>query len=312
MNKPKVLAIVGPTASGKSALGMALAQRLRGEIICMDSMQIYKRMDIGTAKPTREDRERIPHHLIDIVEPWEPYTVARYADEAKQEITDIAVRGAVPVLVGGTGFYLQALTQGLYLGGVRSDPEIRGRLKAMAQDAAGRQALHDRLKTIDPVTAEKLHPNDITRVSRALEVYELTGVPMSAQEQPVFESPFAFCLLGVTVERSLLYRRINARVDAMLADGLMDEVRALLSEGVPANAQAMQGIGYKELVPVLAGTCPLENAAADIKRNTRHYAKRQLTWFRRDEGIRWLDGDEKDRETAALSTAREYLEGTEA
>ena len=306
MSKPKVIVVVGPTASGKSALGMALANHLHGEIVCMDSMQIYRRMDIGTAKPTREDRTKVPHHLVDIVEPWEPYTVAKYADDAKRVIMEITARGAFPILVGGTGFYLQALTQGLHLGGVRSDPEIRTRLKAMAQDAQGKQKLYGRLTAIDPVTAKKLHPNDITRVSRALEVYELTGVPMSAQEQPAFESPFTFCLLGVAMERSQLYRRINTRVDAMMADGLADEVKALLEEGVSPGAQAMQGIGYKELVPVITGTYPLENAVSDIQRNSRHYAKRQLTWFRRDEQIQWLYGDEKTREAAARSIVRAF------
>ena len=272
----------------------------------MDSMQIYRRMDIGTAKPTREDRAKVPHHLVDIVEPWEPYTVAKYADDAKRVIMEITARGAFPILVGGTGFYLQALTQGLHLGGVRSDPEIRTRLKAMAQDAQGKQKLYDRLTAIDPVTAKKLHPNDIPRVSRALEVYELTGVPMSAQEQPEFESPFTFCLLGVAMERSQLYRRINTRVDAMMAEGLADEVKALLEEGVSPGAQAMQGIGYKELVPVITGTYPLENAVSDIQRNSRHYAKRQLTWFRHDEQIQWLDGDEKTREAAARSIVRAF------
>ncbi len=308
--KPKVLAIVGPTASGKSALGMALAERLQGEIVCMDSMQIYKRLDIGTAKPTKAEQEQIPHHLVDIAQPWQAYTVARYADDAKRVITQITARGRLPVLVGGTGFYLQALTQGLHLGGVRSDPKVRERLKASARDEQGKRRLHDRLRAVDPATAAKLHPNDITRVSRALEVYELTGVPISDQEQPVFESPFEFCLIGTVMDRQLLYRRINARVDIMIKDGLLGEVEALLAEGVPKDAQAMQGIGYKELLAVMTEQRTLADAVSDIKRNTRHYAKRQLTWFRRDEQIHWLNTAEDTAREQALSIAQAFLEGT--
>ena len=311
MKKPKVIVVVGPTASGKSALGMALAERLQGEIVCMDSMQIYKRMDIGTAKPTRDDQARIPHHLVDVVEPWESYTVAKYAEDTKRTIAEISARGVLPIIVGGTGFYLQALTQGLHLGGVRSDPEVRRRLKDMAQDAQGKQMLYDRLRRIDPVTADRLHSNDITRVSRALEVYELTGVAMSAQEQPVYENPFLFCLLGVTMERSLLYQRINTRVDAMMAGGLRDEVKALLAEGISKDTQAMQGIGYKELLPVFTEDSLLSDAVCNIKRNSRHYAKRQITWFRRDETIHWLNQSETNREAEALSIVRAFREGTE-
>lgn len=312
MNRPKVLAIVGPTASGKSALGMALAERLHGEIVCMDSMQIYKRLDIGTAKATQAERAKIPHHMLDIVEPTETYTVARYAEDAQGILAEITERGALPILVGGTGFYLQALTQGLNLGGVPSDPTVRERLKASAQDEQGKKRLHDRLKEVDPVSAAKLHPNDITRVSRALEVYELTGKPMSAQEQPAYESPFAFCLLGTELERAALYRRINARVDAMMAEGLLQEVQALLNEGVSPSTQSMQGIGYKELVPVLRHRYPMANAVSDIKQNSRHYAKRQLTWFRRSEQIHWLNMVKSSAKTEALAMAEAFLEGIQA
>ncbi len=312
MSKPKALAVVGPTASGKSALGMALARQLYGEIVCMDSMQIYKRMDIGTAKPTQAERATVPHHLVDIVEPGEAYTVARYAEDAQRVMEEITSRGALPILVGGTGFYLQALTQGLTLGGVQSDPQVRERLKAMAQDEEGKRLLHERLRAVDPVTAARLHPNDITRVSRALEVYELTGIAMSAQEQPEFDSPFEIFRIGVAMERSVLYQRIDARVDAMMAQGLLEEVKALLTEDVSPQAQAMQGIGYKELVPVIQGLYPLENAVSDIKRNSRHYAKRQMTWFRRDGQIYWLKPDQDNTEAQALAIARAFWEGTQA
>lgn len=308
--KPKVLCVAGPTASGKSALGMALAGKLKGEIVCMDSMQVYRRMDIGTAKPTAKERAAIPHHLVDIAEPWEPYTAAQYAGDAKRAIMEIAGRGSTPVLVGGTGFYLRALTHGLALGGVKSDPEIRERLKATALDEAGKRKLHDRLREVDPQSADKLHYNDVTRVSRALEVYELTGVPMSRQDQTEFDSPFTFCVFGTDMERGLLYRCIEARVDAMMARGLLHEVKALLKEGVPPQAQAMQGIGYKELVPVLTAGRPLAEAVTEIKRNTRRYAKRQWTWFRRDEGVHWLDMAGQSAQAEALSAAQAFLEGT--
>jgi tRNA dimethylallyltransferase len=312
MTKPKVLCVAGPTASGKSALGMALAGKLRGEIVCMDSMQIYRRMDIGTAKPTPEERARIAHHLVDIIEPWEPYAAAQYAKDAKRAIAEIIGRGNMPVLVGGTGFYLRALTHGLTLGGVRSDPAVRQRLKAVARDEEGKRKLHDMLRAVDPVSAARLHLNDVARVSRALEVYELTGIPLSEQDQQAFDSPFDFCILGTEAERAALYRRIDARVDGMVAAGLPDEVKALLDEGVSPQAQAMQGIGYKELVPVWTEGRPLNDAVTDVKRNSRRYAKRQLTWFRRDERIVWLDMAEETALAKALSAARAFLEGTEA
>ena len=312
MNKPKGLCVAGPTASGKSALGMALADRFHGEIVCMDSMQIYRRMDIGTAKPTAADRAKIPHHLVDIREPDEAYSVAQYADDAKLAIDDIIARGHIPILVGGTGFYLRALTHGLHLGGVPSNPELRENLKAEAADTAGRKRLHDRLKAVDPVSAERLHENDVARVSRALEVYELTGKPLSALEQPAYDSPFEFCILGTDFKRKTLYQRIDARVDRMMADGLLNEVKTLLGEGISPQAQAMQGIGYKELVPVLVHDYPLENGVVDIKRNSRHYAKRQLTWFKRDESIRWLDMAGTDAYTEALDIVQTFLEGKNA
>ena len=213
-------------------------------------------------------------------------------------------------MVGGTGFYLRALTHGLHLGGVRSDPAVRERLKKIARDAEGKRELHSMLRAVDPVSADKLHCNDVARVSRALEVYELTGIPMSNQEQPAFESPFDFCILGTNRDRSLLYRRIDARVDAMMTGGLLDEVKSLLDRDVPIQSQAMQGIGYKELVPVLTAGRSLAGAVTDIKRNSRRYAKRQLTWFRRDGQIHWLDMERETAHDEALSIVRAFLEGT--
>ena len=289
MEKTPVLCVAGPTASGKTALAVRLAKRLDGEIVNMDSMQIYRRMDIGTAKPTPEEREGIPHHLLDIVEPTESFSVAEYAQRAETCHREIVGRGKLPILVGGTGFYLRALTDGLHLGSVPSDPELRERLKDSAADENGKQALFQQLVTIDPDTAARLHPNDVARVSRAVEVYLLTGKPLSQQQNPVQERPFTFCLFGTTLERSELYRRIEKRVDAMMALGLLGEVRALLASGVPPEAQAMQGIGYKELVPVVLDHTPLAEAVTLLKQNTRHYAKRQWTWFNAEKRFQWLD-----------------------
>jgi tRNA dimethylallyltransferase len=287
--KTPVLCVAGPTASGKSALAVKLAKALGGEIVSMDSMQIYRRMDVGTAKPTLTERGGVPHHMLDVAEPAEAFSVAQYAEMAECRIREIYERGRLPILAGGTGFYLRALTDGLALGGVQSDPELRQSLKDSAADEAGKRRLYAQLAEADPATAARLHPNDVGRVSRALEVYRLTGKPMSVQENAPGERPFRFCMVGATLERQALYERIEMRVDAMLAGGLLGEVRSLLESGVPPAAQAMQGIGYKELTPVLLAGAPPAEAVALIKRNTRRYAKRQWTWFNAEKRIRWLD-----------------------
>lgn len=299
-----VVAVVGPTAAGKSALAMAIAQRLNAEIVCMDSMQVYRRMDIGTAKPTAEERRKVAHHLLDVREPTEPFSVSEYASLAQAALRDVAARGKAPLLVGGTGFYLRALMHGLALGGAKGDPALRARLENEALAPDGRQRLHERLRGIDPPTAARLHANDVRRVVRALEVYELTGVPFSQQQNEAADGPFRFHPLGVTLPRETLYERIDHRVDAMLRQGLVEEVRALLDGGVPPEAQSMQGIGYKELVPVLRDGAPLSEAVEAVKRNTRHYAKRQLTWFRGDKQTRWFDAREGE---AALACAEAFL-----
>ncbi|HNW85872.1 MAG TPA: tRNA (adenosine(37)-N6)-dimethylallyltransferase MiaA [Candidatus Limiplasma sp.] len=303
MQKTPVLCIVGPTASGKTALAVQVAQALGGEIISMDSMQIYRRMDIGTAKPTLEERGNIPHHLIDILEPTEPFTVAEYAAQAEAEIQAVNARGSLPILAGGTGFYLRALTDGLSLGGVKSDPALRDSLRRIAAEPGGIRRLHDRLRAVDPISAEKLHENDVQRVSRALEVFELTGKPFSAQEQVMADRPFQFCLLGATMERALLYQRVNERVDRMLRQGLLREIQSLLDAGVPAQAQSMQGIGYKELTPALLKRVPLSDAVTALKQNTRHYAKRQWTWFRANPEVQWLDMTQPESVQQALRVA---------
>ena len=289
MEKQTVLAVVGATASGKSALAMELASRLNGEIVCMDSMQIYRRMDVGTAKPTADERRAVPHHMLDVVEPTQSYTVATYADEAKPILMDILQRGKLPILTGGTGLYLRALTHGMTLGGAGCNEALRDRYRDIALESGGKERLHDMLARLDPATAARLHPNDLRRVIRALEICELTGAPMSEQAREEPEQPFRVLPIGLAWQREALYERIERRVDAMLQNGLLGEVEALLASGVPAQAQSMQGIGYKELTPVLKGEEPLEDAVWLVKRNTRRYAKRQGTFFRAEPTIEWLD-----------------------
>lgn len=294
LQKPRVLALVGPTASGKTALSIGVAKALGCEIVCMDSMQIYRGMDIGTAKPTQAEMEGIPHHMLDVADPRESYSVAMYKEQAEQVMGQILARGNTPLLVGGTGFYLRALRNPMAMGGAGSDAGIRAELEAVGAEPGGRARLHAMLAQVDPETAARLPVNDTRRVVRALEVYRLTGKPFSRQEaleQPV---PFAYGVAALTMERQRLYDRVNRRVDAMMDQGLLEEVRSLLQAGVSPDAQAMKGLGYKELLPVALEGAPLDGAVERIKLGTRHYAKRQLTWFRREEDVLWVDALEQD------------------
>lgn len=300
MTKPFVLAVAGATASGKSELALQLAKRLDGEIVCMDSMQIYRRMDIGTAKPTAEERAQAPHHMLDIVEPTENYAVADYAVDAEKVILDILHRGKLPILTGGTGLYLKALMHGLSLGFTGGDEAIRARLNGIASEADGKLRLHQMLSTVDPVSAKKLHPNDIRRVVRALEVYELTGTPISQQKQEEPDRPFRILPLAIDLPRDELYARLEKRVHLMMKAGLLNEVRALLDEGITAQMQSMQGIGYKELIPVVQDGADLKDAVWQIILNTRHYAKRQGTWLRTEPQTVWLSCAKEKRVDEAL------------
>ncbi len=286
--KPRIIAVTGATASGKSALAMELAATLNAEIVCMDSMQIYQGMDIGTAKPSPEDRRAVVHHMLDIISPSEPYTVADYADQAAWVIHGILQKGRLPLLVGGTGLYLKALMHGLSLGVTRSDPAVRQRLEAIADEPGGRQKLHRMLAEVDSASAQKLHPNDLRRVIRAIEVFELTGTPLSQTRQEE-NGEFQVLPLAIRMERETLYRRIEKRVDDMLACGLYEEVCRLLEEGISPQAQSMQGIGYKEMIPVISGQSSLDKARGEIILNTKHYAKRQETWFRGESATFWLE-----------------------
>ena len=286
--KPLLLCIVGPTASGKTALSLALRERWPVEILCMDSMQIYRGMDIGTAKPSKLEQALIPHHMLDLIPPEQGYSVAEYRAEAGQAIDRILRRGGLPLLVGGTGLYLRALSLPLDLGGTPRDEAVRAGLQ-QELETEGAAALHCRLSLLDPVAAARLHLNDSRRVIRALEVIQLTGQPFSAQKMPGPEDgPYRLLLYAVDWPRELLYQRIERRVDQMMADGLLEEIRGLLEAGLSPAAQSMQGLGYKELLPHIQGQASLEDCVELIKRRTRNYAKRQLTWFRKEPGIRWL------------------------
>jgi len=292
--KPICWVLAGPTASGKTALSIRLAKEHNCEIICMDSMQIYRGMTIGTAKPTPEEMDGIPHHMVDVADPGEAFSVANYQEMAERAMADIIARGKQPLLVGGTGLYLRALRHPMAMGMVTGDDKIRETLESEAKQTDGRYKLHKRLFEVDPETANRLHVNDVRRVVRALEVYQLTGVPFSKQPQVEAEPPYQYRVASLTMDRAILYQRIEKRVDMMLEDGLVDEVRNLLESGVPADAQALKGLGYKEFIPYLKGECSLEDAVYELKLGTRHYAKRQLTWMRREEDVLWVDSLQPD------------------
>ena len=286
--------LTGPTASGKTALSIRLAQEHDCEIICMDSMQIYRRMDIGTAKPTKDEMAGVPHHMLDVAEPDESFSVARYQEMAEECIADIQARGKRALLVGGTGLYLRSLRQPMAMGDVSGDETLRAELEALAEQENGKKKLHDMLAAVDTETAARLHLNDVRRVVRALEVYRLTGVPFSKQPQPQGNSRFLYRVATLTMDRTLLYARIEKRVGLMIEQGLVDEVRGLLESGVPADCQAMKAIGYKEIVPFVCGQASWAETDYLLKLNTRHYAKRQLTWMRREEDVLWVDSLQPD------------------
>ena len=287
--KPTCWVLAGPTASGKTALSIRLAKAHNCEIVCMDSMQIYRGMTIGTAKPTPDEMDGVPHHMADVAEPGEAFSVAQYQEMAEATMADIVSRGHQPLLVGGTGLYLRALRHPMAIGMVTGDDAIRQQLEDETKQTDGRYKLHQRLESVDPDTAARLHVNDVRRVVRALEVYQLTGIPFSKQPQVEQEPPFNYRVASLTMDREILYQRIEKRVDMMLEAGLLDEVRGLLDSGVPADAQAMKGLGYKELVPYLRGEITLDEAVYELKLGTRHYAKRQLTWMRREEDVLGVD-----------------------
>ncbi len=286
-----LVVIVGPTAVGKTDVSVEVAARLGGEVVSADSMQVYRHMDIGTAKPSPAERARVPHHLIDVADPGETFNVARFQELAQAAMDDIMARGRFPLLVGGTGLYVKAVVDGFLFPWEGASPELRKELQEEAE-RLGAPALHARLEEVDPVAARRIHPNDARRIIRALEVYATTGRPISEMWRMGRRGGFRIdrlVMIGLVRNREALYERIDRRCDLMMEQGLVDETRRLLEQGYERALTAGQALGYKEIVEHLQGRCPLDEAVETIKRNTRRYAKRQLTWFRADPRIKWVD-----------------------
>ena len=290
MNKKNVVVLTGPTAVGKTALSIALAKALDTGIISADSMQVYKRMDIGSAKIMPEEMQGVEHALIDVYEPDEEFHVVQFQHDAKAAMERLWVQNKLPLVVGGTGFYIQALLYDIDFTTEDADTALRGKYERIAKEQ-GAEALHELLRSVDPKAAEDIHANNVKRVIRALEFFEKTGTPISAHNvaQRAKKSPYGFAYFVRTDKRERLYARMDARVDAMMEQGLLEEVRGLKEKGYTRDMVSMQGLGYKELLAYLEGECSLEEAVYIIKRDTRHFAKRQLTWFKRERDVIWVD-----------------------
>ncbi len=303
--KPPLIVICGPTGIGKTSVAIELARAFGGEIVGADSMQIYKHMDIGTAKPTPAERRAVVHHLVDIIEPDEPFDAARYAETARRVVGNLHKTGILPVAAGGTGLYIKALTQGIFQARPVASV-VRDRLRKECE-ALGAPALHDRLRQVDPAAAVRLHPNDAFRIIRALEIFETTGKPMSAHhaEHRFGESPYSVLKIGLEMEREDLYDRINRRVDIMLEAGLQKEVQRLLKMGYVPELKSMQSIGYRHMVDCLQGRSSWDEAVRTLKRDTRRYAKRQFTWFRKDRDVNWFPPDAVE---AILTKAKKFMQ----
>ena len=307
-----IICVAGPTASGKTALAVELAKELNGEVVSCDSMYVYKRMNIGTAKPTHEEMEGIVHHMLDVAEPWEDFSVSRYCEMASSAVDDIIARGKTAIIAGGTGLYMDSLIRGNAFAPFPATG-MREELEAKA-DELGMEAMLAELSAIDPEAAGRLHLKDRKRIIRALEVYYETGQTITQHNKKTQEVPPRYqpVWLGLDfADRQELYRRIDMRVELMLQQGLVEEIRALLGKGIPKKCTAMQAIGYKEFVDALDGVITIEEAAAKVQQSSRHYAKRQLTWFRRNENMRWLTRQPGDSADKILSTARQLLQETD-
>ncbi len=306
---PKIAVITGPTASGKTALGVALCLKLGGEVVSADSMQIYRRMDVGTAKPTAEEMQGVPHHMMDVADPEENYSVARYVEEASACVEDILARGKLPVIVGGTGLYIDSLLSGRTFAGGPVDPALRQELSERYDELGGAGLLGE-LRKVDPERAAKLHPADKKRIVRAMEVYLLTGKTITRHDAETRALPPRYEAAKLALDfldRQDLYDRIDRRVDRMFEMGLLEEVRALLGSGVDAGCTAMQAIGYKEAVDAVRGRCSAGEAAEKIRQESRRYAKRQLTWFRRDAATEWHRFGKSPDLAEALRHSTEFL-----
>ena len=307
---PKILVICGPTASGKTALAVELALRHRGEVVSADSMQIYRRMDIGTAKPTPEEMGGVPHHMLDVADPEEDFSVARYVDMAAKCVDDILSRGRLPILAGGTGLYIDSLLSGRTFAPFQPDSPLRGQLEEQLRREGG-AAMLARLAQVDPDSAARLHPNDEKRIFRALEVYQSTGKTITQHNLETQAIPPRYDALTLALafeRREDMWSRIDRRVDQMMDQGLVAEVQGLLDSGVPAKCTAMQAIGYKEMAAALLSHGDVSAGAEEVKLRSRQYAKRQLTWFRRNRAARWLLWGREPDFAAALQTSTEYME----
>lgn len=297
MKKKPLIILTGPTAVGKTKASIGLAKAVDGEIISADSMQVYRHMDIGSAKIKPEEMEGIPHHLIDVLEPDDEFHVVKFQQLAKKAMREIWERGHIPIVTGGTGFYIQALLYDIDFDENEKEDAYRKELEAYAREH-GAESLHEKLALVDPASAETIHPNNVKRVIRALEFYEQTGKRISEhnETQRQRESPYAFAYFVLTDDRAHLYERIDRRVDQMIEEGLVKEVQALKDKGYTKQLVSMQGLGYKEILDYLDGNYTLEEAIYTIKRDTRHFAKRQLTWFKRERDVIWIDKQASDYE----------------
>ncbi len=307
---PKILVIVGPTASGKTRMAVELAQRHNGEVISADSMQIYRTMDIGTAKPTQEEMGGIPHHMIDVADPEEDFSVARYVEMAARCVDDVLERGKLPIVAGGTGLYIDSLLSGRTFAPFSPDSALRGELEREMAEQGG-QAMLEELAKVDPEAAQRLHPNDHKRIIRALEVYRSTGKTITQHNRETQAIPPRYDALTIGLafqDRQAMWRRIDQRVDEMVAAGLEDEVRRLLTSGISPKCTAMQAIGYKEFTQALSGEMTWKEAADVVKLRSRQYAKRQLTWFGRNPNTRWVRWDDPPDFEQGRRASTEYLE----
>lgn len=307
---PKILVIVGPTASGKTRMAVELAQRHNGEVISADSMQIYRTMDIGTAKPTQEEMGGIPHHMIDVADPEEDFSVARYVEMAARCVDDVLERGKLPIVAGGTGLYIDSLLSGRTFAPFSPDSALRGELERELAEKGG-QAMLEALAQVDPEAAQRLHPNDHKRIIRALEVYRSTGKTITQHNRETQAIPPRYDALTIGLafqDRQAMWRRIDQRVDEMVEAGLEDEVRRLLTSGISPKCTAMQAIGYKEFTQALSGAMTWQEAADVVKLRSRQYAKRQLTWFGRNPNTRWVRWDDPPEFEQGRRASTEYME----
>ena len=292
MKKPLIV-LTGPTAVGKTSLSISLAKAVNGEIISADSMQVYKGMDIGSAKIRKEEMQGVTHYLVDILEPEEEFHIVKFQELAKAALEEIYAKGKIPILVGGTGFYIQAVTRDIDFTQAEQETSYREELEQLAKEK-GTEYLHEKLREVDPKSAENIHANNVKRVIRALEFYHQNGTPISEhnEEQKQQTSPYNLAYFVLTAPREILYERIDRRVDQMMEEGLLEEVKSLRERGCHRGMVSMQGLGYKEILAYLEGEYPLEEAVRILKRDTRHFAKRQLTWFRREQDVIWVDKEQ--------------------